>query len=109
MAAGDFAQKRVVILMDSNVLQKYRWETVHIAVIGGVITALTLVTHLTAPAPTRTAASGKADVAYRSPPRTSPPSDPRQVVVGPNSISGQFILLGIDRKRSTSATDQLTL
>jgi hypothetical protein len=77
------------------------------AVLGGVITTLTLVTHLTAPM--RTAAPSKADVAYRSPPRTSPPSDPRQIVVGPNSISGQFILLGVDRKRSTSATDQLTL
>jgi hypothetical protein len=107
MAAGDAAQERVVSLMSSNVLQRYRWEAAHIAVIGGVITALTLVTHLTAP--TRTAASVKADVAYRSPRRPSPPADPRQVVIGPNSISGQFILLAVDRKRSTPATDELTV
>jgi hypothetical protein len=107
MAAGGAAQDRVVSLMRGNALQKYRWEAAHIAVIGGVIAALTLVTHLTAPP--RTAAPRKPDVAYLSPRPTPHPSDPREVVIGPNSISGQFILLGFDRKRSTSATDELTL
>jgi hypothetical protein len=107
MAAGDAAQKRVVILMPNNVLQRYKWEAARIAVIGGVTTALTLVTHLTAP--TRTAPSVKADVAYRSSARTPQLSHPREVVVAPNSISGQFILLGFDRKRSTLASDELIL
>ena len=108
MAARDAAQKRVVIPMRSNVLQRYRWEATHIAVIGGLITAGTLVTHLTAP--TQPAAPpAKAVVAYQPPPRAPHPSDPREVVIGPYSISGKFTLLGVDRKRSTSATDQLTL
>ena len=98
-------------LIRGNALQKYRWEAAHVAAIGGVITALTLVTHLTVPmtAPQQTAAPGKVDIASPSPPRTSHPANPREVVLGPNSISGQFILLGVDRKRSTPTSDKLTL
>jgi hypothetical protein len=107
MAAGDTAQKRIMILMRSNVPQRYRWEAAHIAVIGGLITAGTLVTHLTAP--TQPAAPARPVVAYRPPPPASHPSDPREVIIGPYSISGKFTLLGVDRKRSTSTTDQLTL
>jgi hypothetical protein len=102
-----------------NVLQRYRWEALHVAAISAVVTVLTVVPHLPGHAdsegrptarPTTTLASReKAVVTRPSPRRTPPPSDPREVVVGPNSISGQFTLLDIDRKRSTPETDQVTL
>jgi hypothetical protein len=110
MAARDAAQKRGVSPM-RNVLQRYRWEALHVAAISAVITVLTVVPHL--PGHTdgegRSAPREKAPVTRPSPRRTSPPSDPRTVVVGPNSISGQFTLLDIDRKRATPETDQVTL
>jgi hypothetical protein len=126
----------------ATALRKYGWEATLIAIIGCVITALTLVTHLTAHtdppdrppagptavfgAPTLQSAPGRvpaasamqamqarasrktatADRPSRGP---SKPSDPLEVVIGPNAISGQFILLTADRKPSTPTSDKLTL
>jgi hypothetical protein len=101
-----------------NVLQRYRWEAVRVAAISAVITVLTVVPHFRGHTdgedrptarPTPTLASREKAVVTRPSPRLPPPADPREVVVGPNSISGQFTLLDIDRKRSTPETDQVTL
>jgi hypothetical protein len=103
-----------------NGLQRYKWEAAHIAVIGGLIVALTVAAHLSThpgredrPTPVSTAVSesqrSTANVASRPPQQKSQLSNPREVVVGPNAISGQYILLGVDRKRSTSAKDELTV
>jgi hypothetical protein len=119
MAARDAAQKRRVTPMPTNSLQRYRWEALHVAAVCAVISVLIVVTHLPGhtdgkdrptPRSTPTLASGeKAAITHPSPQRAPPLSDPREVVVGPNSISGQFILLNIDRKRSTPETDEVTL
>lgn len=97
--------------MPTSSLQRYRWEALHIGAICAVITVLTVVSHL--PGQTdgevRPTLREKAPVTHPSPRRTPPLPDPREVVVGPNSISGQFTLLNIDRKRSTPETDQVTL
>src|ERR1700722_17380943 len=105
--------------MPTSSLQRYRWEALHVAAICAVITVLTVVAHLPGhadgedrptPRSTPTVASGEKAAATRPSPRRPPPlSDPREVVVGPNSISGQFTLLNIDRKRSTPETDEVTL
>jgi hypothetical protein len=111
MAARDAAQRRGVSPMPTSSLQRYRWEAIHVAAICAVITVLTVVSHF----PGHTDGEGrptpreKAPVTHPSPRRTPPVSDPREVVVGPNSISGQFTLLDIDRKRSTPETDKVTL
>jgi hypothetical protein len=119
VAARDAAQKRRVIPMPISSLQRYRWEALHLGAICGVIIVLIVVTHLPGhtdsedrpiPSWTPTLASGGKEAATHPSPRSrAPPSDPREVVVGPNSISGQFTLLDIDRKRSTPETDVLTL
>jgi len=121
----------------TTVLQKYGWEASLISIIGVVIATLALVTNRTplsgssvdaagaskipVPQPTlgrapgtTTGQSGKvasqerhrADLPVR---RSKPPSDPHEVVIGPNSISGRFRLLSIERKKQTSTSDQLTL
>jgi hypothetical protein len=105
--------------MLTSSLQRYRWEALHVGAICAVITALTVVTHLpgrtdgegrSTPHPPHALASGEKAVVARQVPRHTPPlSDPRTVVVGPNSISGQFTVLNIDRKRSSPVTDEVTL
>ena len=97
--------------MPASSLQRYKWEALHVGAICAVIAVLTVVSHL--PGHTdgedRPTPREKAPVTRPSPRRTPPPSDPRKVVVGPNSISGQFTVLDIDRKRSTPETDEVTL
>ena len=122
----------------SKILQKYGWETSVIGIIGVMIATLGLVTHLMPPGArsdadlkgisklalpqsplgrvsgNSTRQSGKdasQDRHHGGPParHSSPPSDPLEVVIGPNSISGRFILMGVDRRRGTSTSDQLTL
>src|SRR3569833_1462403 len=119
-----------------NALKQYGWEGTLAGIIGALITALTAVTHLTAhrERPDRapigvTALSGapafhaipdhlrvtssapsiqpraaqKASVANRK------RADPLEVVLGPNSISGEFRLLSVSRTPATSTSDRLTL
>ena len=123
----------------TRILQKYGWEASVIGIIGVMIATLGLVTHLTPPGVPLDAdpngisklalpqsplgrvsgssmrQSGKGASQDRhhggSPARNSPPprSDPLEVVIGPNSISGRFILMGVDRKPVTSTSDNLTL
>jgi hypothetical protein len=45
----------------------------------------------------------------RSGRRPSQTSDPHQVIIGPNTISGRFILLANNRRRTGLTTDELTL
>ena len=45
----------------------------------------------------------------KSPRRPSQPPDPHQVTVGPNTISGRFILLGSERRHINPMSDELTL
>jgi hypothetical protein len=126
----------------TNVRQKYGWEIGLVAVIGSVVTALTVVTHLYRP-PVRSDQAMAEDPGTSmsnrwqpSPPGTSAlprPSapkgitsqrasgtdlstrrplqsvDPDEVVVGPATISGRFILLRSERRRTTPTSDELIL
>lgn len=118
-----------------STLKKYSWEGTLIVAIGGVITVLTLVTHLTARAPDGGTPGGpkpapgptafhpipdRVSVASTTPPAvprktvkarfaSSKPSDPLEVIIGPSSISGRFRLLAVDRTPATEASDKLTL
>ena len=108
-------------------LRKNRWELTLVAILGGVIAILTLVTHLTARtervdgAPARPVAL---PLVYQAMPglslvasskRSEPaavsrkPADPLEVVIGPSAISGQFRLLKADRVAATPTSDKLTL
>jgi hypothetical protein len=118
------------------VSRQYGWETTLIGVIGIVIATLGLVTHLipthppsdqspTAtskfgslqPVPASTTGtlalppvkSGSLNKGHKVSSSRAPPSDPRVVVIGPNSIRGRFTLLGINRKPGISGSDELTL
>jgi hypothetical protein len=111
-------------------LKNYGWETSLFTIIGAVILTLVLVTHLRKSV--RTSDHPPADAtetpkhdpwqpsATRAPalstPRTdrparrpSRPSDPREVVIGPNTISGRFILLASNRRQTTPTSDELIL
>ena len=115
---------------------RYGWETTLIGVIGIVIATVGLVTHLIPPHPpsdqspsatsmfgalqslpgstTGTLAlppvkSGSLNKGHKVLSSRAPPSDPRVVVIGPNSIRGRFTLLGIERKPGISGSDELTL
>ena len=119
-----------------QLLRRYSWETTLIGVIGVVVATLGLVTHLIPPhtpldqSPAATSKFGSLHSLPASTARTlalppvksasqnkghtvsssrASPSDPRAVVIGPNSIRGRFTLLGINRKPSLSGTDELTL
>jgi hypothetical protein len=114
----------------TTALNKYTWETSLFAVMVAVIMTLTLVTHLPGSArpsdhPTADAtAVPKRDSWQPSPPhapalstagtdrparRPSRPSDPHEIVLGPNSIGGRFILLASNRRKTTATSDELTL
>jgi hypothetical protein len=117
-------------------LLQFRWEVSLIAVISVVIATLALVTGLfgypdysiranTSKAPTPTKLDSPADslrqpqtkavpsqsprATAKSPRRLSQPPDPHQVTVGPNTISGRFILLGSERTHINPTSDELTL
>jgi hypothetical protein len=106
----------------TDALKKYAWEGSLVAIIGGVIMVLTLVSHLTArpdaeisaqtglgrvPSvstirPDSAAASRKRVVAAK-------PSNPLEAVLGPSSIGGQFTVLAANRIAATPTSDKLTL
>ena len=106
----------------TDALKRYAWEGALVAILGGVIMVLTLVSHLTArpdpptsaqwglgrvPSvsilqPTSAAASRKRVVAAK-------PSNPLEVVLGPSSIGGQFTLMAANRIAATPTSDKLTL
>jgi hypothetical protein len=101
----------------SLTLLRFRWEVSLLAVIGVVIATLALVTRLfghpdysirantsRAPTPTKLDSS-----AAKLPRRPSQPPDPHQVTIGPNTISGRFILLGSERRHINPMSDELTL
>jgi hypothetical protein len=111
-------------------LQRYGWETTLSAIIAAVIATLAVVTRLSVPA--RPSDRPTADVTATSklkswqslpggvptlsasdtdrPARpSSPPPDPHEAVIGPNTIAGRFILMATTRKQATPTTDELTL
>jgi hypothetical protein len=117
-------------------LRRYGWESTLLCVIGIVIATMGLVTHLipthppsdqsplatskfgslhSLPASTTGALalapvkSGSLNKGHKVSSSRALPSDPRVVVIGPNSIRGRFILLGINRKPGISGSDELTL
>jgi len=99
-----------------STLRKYNWEAAHIAVILGVITMQTLATHLfgtpwtQAHSPSPTAADLRPRRLVSSPPKPHPPpSDPRQVVVGPSGINNRYTLLSAERKPLAPTLDELTV
>ncbi len=116
--------------------RRYGWESTLLGIIGIVIATLGLVTHLIPahpPSDQSPPATSKFGSLQSLPPSTkgtlalppvksgsqnkghkvsssqAPPSDPRVVVIGPNSIRGRFTLLGIHRKPGISGSDELTL
>ena len=106
----------------TDALKKYAWEGILVAILGGVIMVLTLVSHLTArPDPPTSARTGLGHVpsvstlppisaaASRKPVVAAKPSNPLEVVLGPSSIAGQFTLLAANRKAATPTSDKLTL
>jgi hypothetical protein len=111
-------------------LHRYGWETTLSAIIATVIATLAIVTHLSVPArppdqpkanlttssklepwqPSPGAApSLSASDTDRPARRSSRPHDPHEVVIGPNTIAGRFILLATNRKRATPTSEELTL
>lgn len=115
-------------------LNKYSWEATHITIIAGVITTLTLVTHLleTPRMDTPTARSASAilptymlpfsAVPTQSVPDSHPVkvssqpgatdfqrSDPREVTVGPSGISNRYTLLSAEREPVSSKGEQLII
>jgi hypothetical protein len=121
---------------DGIASRQYGWETTLLGVIGVAIATMGLVTHLIPTHPpsdqnpsatskfsslqslpaitTGTLAlppvkSGSQNKGHKVSSSRAPPSDPRVVVIGPNSIRGRFTLLGINRKPGISGSDELTL
>jgi hypothetical protein len=108
-----------------NAFRKYKWQAAHVTIIVGVITTLALVTHLTGTPRPRIHPSGTAaplssvpmsvhparpaQVSSRPRASGSPPSDPREVVVGPSGISNRYNLVSADRKPVSSTVDELTV
>ena len=115
-----------------SILGKYKWEVTHATLLVGVITILTLVTHLTGtPLQTHFPEKPTAFAAYPRPPSfdmgqpglsarpihvsskprlTQPkPSNPREVVVGPSGINSRYTLLRTDRKSVSPTLDELTV
>lgn len=116
-----------------SLLKQYQWEVTHITSIVVVITTLTLVTHLigtprveappSGPATTSSPKSNSSfppttqsdpaahpvQVASQHNPAHSQQSDPREIIVGPGSISNRYTLLSVDRKPVSSTTDELTV
>lgn len=114
----------------TTALKKYTWETSLVAVMVAVIVTLALVTHLsgsvrpsdhpTADAttipkhnsrqPSETRAPALSTAGTDRPARhSSHPSDPHEVVLGPATIGGRFILLSSNRRQTTPMSDELTL
>ena len=106
----------------TDALKKYAWEGTLVAILGGVIMVLTLVSHLTArPDPTASAQWGLGRVpsastlqptsaaASRKRVVAAKPSNPLEVVLGPSSIGGQFTVLAANRITATPTSDKLTL
>jgi hypothetical protein len=109
-----------------TVLQRYGWETSLLALIGAVIATLALTTHLfgratavnqgtadvseiSKPNSWHALSDGIAAHSNRVTPRPRRSSNPDEVVVCPSPISGRFILLASDRRRTTPKLDELTL
>lgn len=115
-----------------TLLEKYSWETTHIAVIAGVVTTLMLGTYLFGsprgqiplalnglPKPQKQSSSSSAVAVQPVPParaaqvpspqgRTgSPPSDLHVVTVGASDISNRYTLLSVERKPVPSKDDEL--
>jgi hypothetical protein len=106
----------------TDALKKYVWEGTLVAILTGVIMVLTVVSHLIArPDLPSSAQTGLGRVPTDStlPPTSAPasrkpvvaakPSNPLEVVLGPNSIDGQFTLLAVNRITATPTSDKLTL
>lgn len=106
----------------TDALKKYAWEGTLVAILGGVVMVLTLVSHLTArPGPPTSAQWGLGRVpsvstlqptsaaASRKRVVAAKPSNPLEVVLGPSSIGGQFTLLAANRITATSTSDKLSL
>ena len=106
----------------TGALKKYAWEGSLVAIIGGVIMVLTLVSHLTARPDAETSAHTRlgrvpsvstirpaSAAASRKPVVVAKPSNPLEVVIGPSSIGGQFTLLAAKRITATPTLDKLTL
>jgi hypothetical protein len=110
-----------------STLKKYSWE----ATIFGVITTLTVVTHLIGTPPPRIHLSAIA-TPMKSPPQSygapiaadtsqpsqissqpkpahPPTSNPREVIVGPSGISNRYFLLSVDRRSLSATVDKLTV
>lgn len=106
-----------------NLLKKYSWEVTHIASITGVITILTLVTHLTGSPAVQAPLSGNAtpgiapgapgatSLGRPSPQKAARPesSDPREIIVGPTGINSRYTLLSVGRKSVSPDLDELTV
>jgi len=104
-----------------TLLKKYSWEVTHITSILAAITTLTLAIHLTGTPRLDTHAPERATAALSIPathtvhvsshPGAAPSerSDPREIIVGPTSISNRYTLLRMDRKSISPTKDELVL
>lgn len=111
-------------------LQRYGWEASLFAIVAAVIATLAVVTHLSVSArpsdkPTADVTASSKLKSWQSLPgavpalsardtdrparRSSPPPDPHEVVIGPKTIAGRFILMATTRKRATPTSDELTV
>jgi hypothetical protein len=113
-----------------SLLENYKWETTHVAVIAGVVTFTALVAHLfgtpRGEAPTQNVSPALAKLMSSSSAVTapSPPavqgvpyrgsavtekSDPRETTVGPRDISARYRLLTVERKSVSAKSDELII
>lgn len=103
-----------------TLLKKYGWEATNITSIVAAIATLALVTHLTGTRrvdtqPPQSATSAQSapaipvPVSRRQGVASSQHSDPREVVVGPTSISNRYTLIRMDRKPVSPTTDELVI
>jgi hypothetical protein len=89
-------------------MKKYAWEATHIAVILGVIVALTVVTQLTGtPVVTTHSSVVTGSVAHKA--AHAATSNPREVIVGPSGINNRYTLVSVARKPLSSTVDELTV